>query len=801
MGKASGGSAKQDVNEYRLSIHFGISWLLDGIKRILIDDKVAWEGDASEQGAIYINRPDLFGGPKKEGGVGGIAYYLPGGPTQVLPDALARKLDPSLSGATCPAFRGVSTIWFTGSSGSNGVSWGGDMSGGFYWTANSPFIRPVAITGWRAPKGLDPDYAMIGPDANGVHMIYECLTETDWGMGAPSWQFDLPVWEAKAVQLFDEEFGLSMMWAEQSRIEDFVTEIIDHIQATLFVNPRTGLLSIELLRDDYEIELLREVNPGNANFSNFQRKLWGETANELVGTWTNPENEKEETLSIQDLGNIAIQGGVVSDNRHYYGIRNAELLQRVLARDIRSASAPLAMLETELDRSFWDTLPGEVLKVTWPEKNLDRLVMRVMRVRYGRKGDPAVKVTLLEDIFSLVKPPALPAPGGGGSGTAEEPSEMAHSQVFTLPLFLASRALGANIADLAYPEVAAGVLANQPGNDTFAYNLYYEFPMANGDMAWVDGGAKSVIGRATMLTPLYQEAVSPIAGLPSLGTGRNPVVGGLVFIGDGSDAGSEIGLLRAFEDGTWTVDRGVLDTVPRSWPVDTPVWFVNPTSVIADDDDIRAAGETAEYKLLSRTSLGLLPLDDASVVSGTMTARPHLPLRPAKVAINGVGFGDVDATGASELVISWATRNRLFEDGQALRWSDDAVAPEYLQETLISVYRENGDAMFQVRGLWEHGSYTIPIAWVQEEEKIFVRVSAERGGLASLQSYGLWVGSIPQVGSPGAPPVSPVIVAGPPEPPDPDPDPTPEPLPPPGDTPWTRPPGLDDPGEWQDVLV
>lgn len=793
MGKSASG--KQEVTEYRLSIHTGFAWECDGMKRLLVDDKVIWEGDVTTAQPIYINQPELFGGPTKEGGCVGVAYFLPGRDTQVMPNVLAARW--GLDNTNCPAFRGLTTVFFVGSSATNGVyGAGGDYAGGFYWTANSPFIRPMAGTFYRAPKGLNPAYAMIGPDANPIHIIYECLTDQDWGMGAPSYQFNLPQWEAVAVAIHAEAFGLSLKWTSQTEIENFVAEILDHIQATLYVNPRTGLMEIMLLRDDYDVDALREINPGNADFRNYQRKLWGETANEIVVTWTNPENEKEETVSVQDLGNIAAQGGVNSDSRNYYAVRNAELAARLAARDVRTSSAPLASCEVELDRTFWDLLPGQLLKVTWPEKKIDRLVMRAMKIEYGKKGDPGIKVQLLEDVFSLIKPPPAASPGTGWNGGGEPPAPMEFSAVMTMPLFMQPTAF----STLVYPEVVAGVLATTPGNDTLGYNLYYEYPLANGDIVWTDGGPKSQVGRATVFTPLYPEATSEIEGLPQIALGRGPVVGGFILFGDGSDTGSEIGLLQSVDDeGVWTIARGVLDTTPRFWPLDTPVWFLRPDAVIADTADIRSAGEIVDYKLLTRTSLNQLPIEDAPVLTGTMTARPHLPFRPANVKVNGTAFGNVDATVASNLVVTWSNRNRLFENGQAIAWDAASVTPEYGQETLITVYRESGAEMFVVRGLWTEATYTIPIAWVQQEDRVFVRVSSERGGLGSLQNHGFWIDNIPSGG--GTPPASPVIVGAMPPPPGPDPDPTPEPLPPPSSPTPSPPPGGGGRGIWGDAPI
>src|SRR4029077_7040927 len=122
---------------------------------------------------------------------------------------------------------------------------------------------------------------------------------------------------------------------------------------------------------------LPEFMPDDSLVTNFSRKLWGETINEIVVTWTNPDNEEEETVVAQDLANIEAQGGVISDGRNYYGVRNAQLAMRLGQRALRSAATPLAKCDLEVNRTAWALLPGDVCKLVSPEDGIDRIVMRV----------------------------------------------------------------------------------------------------------------------------------------------------------------------------------------------------------------------------------------------------------------------------------------------------------------------------------------------------------------------------------------------------------------------------------------
>lgn len=809
MGK--GAAAKMEVNEYRMSVHYGVCHGPVVFKKITIGDdrKVIWEGSVSDVSYVDVNLPNLFGGPKKEGGVAGRIWFLPGKPDQVMPAELAARV--GLTPATCPAYRGLASVWFVASGISLAINNGllstidgiADLGftnpgGGFYWTANSPFIQAVAVEVEAVHNTLPAPDPMIGRDANPAHFIYEALTDSEWGMGEPSYLFNIPAFVTLAATMKAENLGLSLMWSKQATIETFINEILDHIQATVYTDPRTGLFSIKALRDDYDVESLRTINPTNAKLSNFSRRLYGESmANEIVATWTNPITEQEETVAVHDLANISTIGSINSDSRNYYAVRSAELATRLAERDLRASVAPLATCDAELDRSFWDVLPGEVFRLDWPKHKLDGLIVRVLKVQYGRKGSPGIKVALMEDVFSLRRAAHAVPPASGFDTAHEQPAPMDFVQPITMPLYLAQRELDLLGGRITYPQVSAGLLGYRNGNDVLGFDLYAEQVFSNGASIWTNTGIKTAVGRAKMATPLYQEAVSQVSGLPLIWQVRGPQIGGLVFIGTGGDTEMEIALLRGYSEGIWTVDRGVLDTVPRAWPLGTPVWFVPIQAHIIDDAQFYAVGDTPDWKLLTHTSLGTLPINSAPTVTGTMTARPHAPNRPGNVKINGTGFGEVNASGASNLTVTWATRNRLFEENVIVKWTDGPVTPEYLQMTVVTVYRANGTPMITYRGLYSENQLVIPIAHVQQEQSVFIRVSSERSGIASIQSYGLWVRNIPQIAHPAPPPTP--LEPPPPPPPEDDGDPTPDPLPGTELPPFPNPGEF--PGEWMTLAL
>ncbi len=119
MGGKSG-DAKMRVASYYMSIHFGICHgPVDAIEGIYCGEKKAWEGSFTGHGRFNISKRNLFGGEKKEGGLSGTVYVLPGGPDQVMPEDMAARV--GLTPRSMPAYRGITSLFFSARAPWNGV--------------------------------------------------------------------------------------------------------------------------------------------------------------------------------------------------------------------------------------------------------------------------------------------------------------------------------------------------------------------------------------------------------------------------------------------------------------------------------------------------------------------------------------------------------------------------------------------------------------------------------------------------------------------------------------------------------
>lgn len=578
----------------------------------------------------------------------------------------------------------------------------------------------------------------IPPDLNAAHIIHECLTNSSWGMGAPVSQIEDQTFRDAADTLFFEGFGLSMIWVRQKEIEGFVQEVLDHIEANLYVDPATGKFNLKLIRDDYDEETLPVLDESNSTVSSYSRRSPAEIINEISVTWTNPENEKEEILTIQDLGGIVQSGGqVIPDSRNYYGIRRKDLAWTVAQRDISAATARLSTAEIDVDRSAWKLVPGAVFKLRSEEHGVDDEIMRIVKINYGSPGDSSITINATQDIYSFERPQYTLPPDTEIETGSQLPTVFDSVRAFTLPYFLTGYYVDpASLLGVDYPDVWVGFVLDTTNTDALEFELVAEETDLVGTVSLEPQGTRSIAARGILNEEFPLESETITSGFGNLSIGIGPEVGGFGYIispGMPERVG-ELILFTAFDGTNWTVKRGILDTIPRRWGPGQRIYFFGPSSEIADET-VRAAMEEVPYKTLMRTSLGTMDQASAPLRTYETTERPHLPNRPANVTVQGIAWDDVDAEGEAEITVAWANRNRLEEDSQILAWDDPNVAPEPGQTTKITIInQQTGDVENEITGLTGE-SYAIPAASFGAATRAIVRVTAERDGFESLTGY------------------------------------------------------------------
>lgn len=594
------------------------------------------------------------------------------------------------------------------------------------------------------------------PDANPAHMLYELLTDRDWGMGASPSAVDVDSFMYSAELFFNEKFGLSIIWTQSTDIQSYASEILDHVQANLFIDPRTGLWTLVPLRGDYDIETLPILNPDNCKATNRQRKALGETVNEIVVTWTNPNNEKEESLTFQDGGSIAANDGeIISAARNYYGVRNSELAGRLGMRDLRAASYPMFGCDIVANRSMSFLRPGSVAKFNWPEDGIVDMIVRVGKVDYGRPGESSVKFPVTEDVFGLDVGTYTGAQTGLWQNPSVPPTPMTYTTALTppLPLLLRSGVDLIDVSDDDYPSVFVGVLSDHVSPSVEYFDLHGPLVRPTGE-TYTDMLGSLLPTPSSALTTTWEiEAETTISEeeIRALAFPRTVEPGDFLYLTNSdSEVISEIVMLDVLAAGEWTVARGMFDTIPRRWAAGSRLWFIG-DDVSPLDPSVQTSGVEIDYFLLPTTSGGTLDISDAPLFNFTPSDRPYLPFRPANVGFTPVGGVPLTpelpldpgmvvplqyfvADIPTDLEVAWEDRNRMSEDVVAARWDAGAVTPEIGQSTTVRLVDLDTDTVLSEDTGLTSSPHTFSLSALPGLGRFAVEVVAVRDGFESLQN-------------------------------------------------------------------
>lgn len=289
---------------------------------------------------------------------------------------------------------------------------------------------------------------------NAAHIIYECMTNREWGRGLPRTQLDDVSFTQVADALFAEGFGLCLRWRRRDEIRTFVQSVLDHIGGVMFTSRTTGLLVLRLIRSDYDQDTmtLYDTENGLLEISEASIGAAAKMISELRVTYRDPVTNEDRVVRASNLAATRSAGGTINMlSKEYPGIPTAELASRAAKRDIRSTSPKLRRFTLTFDRRANKLEPGGVVRIQDLPRNIPDMVLRIATIDYGSSRDGKIKVQAVQDVFgtprngfTVIGPPAwAPPPQRACVGMA---------MVYELPYRTLYRKL--NTADFAV--VAAG---------------------------------------------------------------------------------------------------------------------------------------------------------------------------------------------------------------------------------------------------------------------------------------------------------------------------------------------------------
>lgn len=728
MGSSMKGGSTTVGYRYYMTIQYGLCrGPINEIKQIVAGDKEIWpnrEGESAYDSTITDDRvtsieaPSIFGGDKSEGGIQGSLTALMGKITQVYPTWVK-----ALLGGDVPDFRGVATVVFDG-----------------LICSLNPYPKEWKFRLRRTTAGWDgsvwqPGLATIWLDdnkimgMNGAHILYECVTNRQWGKGYDRSRIGETSWVAAARTLYNEGFGLCMKWNRQDSLQSFVQEVLDHIGATLYTNRETGLLDLKLIRDDYNVDDLPlfDKNSGLISVEQAETATLTDAVGEIIVKYHSVLTNEDLEVRAQNLALTQAAEGSNSKTNTYAGIPIQSLAARVAQRDLRAVSSAINRYTVKLDRRAWRIFPGAVFRISDPDQGIENLVLRAGKVEDGTFTSGTITVEAAMDVFGLSSTSFISTEEGGWTPPSATPVVLTNRQVYEATYRDAVLRLdAANLAILDVNSTALAMVASRTqgglmsyaigsrtGSEPFNYASSENFtPMAlcNGSLGYYNG------------TLIFDGALDP--GLMQEGV--------FLLIDDEILYVTDITVNEDGVSGEMSILRGCIDTIPAPHADNSHIFFLL-NDFIGTDYREYVTGETVDVKLLSNTSSAQLDETLAPTDTVTMVGRQGRPYPPGAVFVDWTpAFNGVAAS--TSFRIDWTHRDRKTQADQAVGHWDANVGPEAGVTYTLRFLTSSNVIIRTIAGITDNFRL-----FTSDDTDLtgsmFVELWAVRDGISSFQKY------------------------------------------------------------------
>lgn len=543
---------------------------------------------------------------------------------------------------------------------------------------------------------ITEEYESIGncADMNPAHIIRECLSDPDWGMGYLAADIDDTAFTAAADALYSEAMGISLLWDRQMPLEDFIAEILRHIDGVLYVDRVTGKFVLNLIRNDYTIGDLVVLDESNVSeVSDARRPTVGELTNSLTVNFHDKYTGETASVGVQDQALIQIQGATVGTTVQYPGFTRHNTASRAAQRDLKSLSIPLLSAELVASREATDLNVGDPFVFTWPDMSVDTVVMRVQSISVGDGRDNSIKISCVEDVFGLagtggaiITTPETGLWSDPADGTPEAALPRLVEESPYYPIVqrlgqLATDTLLTDDSDAGFLMVAAGRQAGE-----INANLHTDSGAGYIETDTLDFSPYAALTTAVAKgdTKIY---IDTGEDLEEVAAGDVAQINDELFRVDGfgTDGGGDY----------VTVGRGVLDTVPAIHAIASSVLFWD--GYIASDGVQYTASDSIDVKLTTVSGSNELDLASAPEDTVTMDSRAIKPYPPGNVKVNTEYFPEAIV---GEMGLTWAHRDRTQQtSGTLYDFEDVSIGPETTTTYTLRIYGESDTLLRTETGL------------------------------------------------------------------------------------------------------
>jgi hypothetical protein len=579
-------------------------------------------------------------------------------------------------------------------------------------------------------------------DMNPAHILYKVMTNKDWGMGYNPHDLDEPSFKKAADTLYNERFGMSLLWDASKTIEDFNSDILDAIDGVIRVNVLSGKFELVLIRDDYNIDDLPVLDEDSVvEIKRFERAAWGDSANEIVLTYKD-RMEKDVVLTKQNLAAIEIQRGVISSAQTYKGIHTPHIAEMIASRELKLMSSSVAKVSLKVNRLHYLLQNGDVFVLSWEELGIKRMVCRVASIVKGEFDDGTIDIEAVEDIFGVSS--SMFAATEDAEGYKDP-----HAPLTPVPV------KEGRVVEASYHDVQTAVepanleavtklidegstftmtLVDKPSQATVRYDLY---------------SSKAEQGYALVASDVYFTPVFKLAHNVGIDftefqidgiKNQPPEITSDMYLLIGNEC---MGIVSInYDEGKVIVRRGILDTLPEYHSFGDMGYIISRAS--SSDTNSYPVGGTLTYKAVSEGINSVTSINDAIELPATLVGRAARPTPVNSVFINNATYPET--IGVKDTIsLRWANRNRKMVTTSNVYWGSASIEAEEGQTVNVRLKNpETGDLLFEKKGITDTTIDITPTAAEGWSKYVQIEIETERNKLTSWRDF-KWVVSTTSV--------------------------------------------------------
>lgn len=687
------------------------------LNRVWIDKDEVWSGDLEGGEKFKINEPELFGGEEGSGGfVSNISFTS--GKNNEEPNPEIQKHFPET-----PAYVGISTVVLEDA-----------------LLGRVPHLHAMYFEASRYTDGMGLGIlAKIGDDVNPVEVLFQILTSKWGGLNFDTNRLDFDSFKKCADVLYQEKNGMSLLISSPNDGKRVLKEILRQIEGIIYQNPYTGKLVLRLIRKDYDLLELPKLNEDNVvSLRHYSQSSWDDTMNQVRVSFSNRENNYEKSVAIvQDMANIGMLDRVKSTNISFPYCTDAALASKLAARELSQLSVPLSQVTLEVNRAaVVNLLPGDVILWSWPDYNVESMILRVQKFNYGDLEDGVVQLVCLQDRFAVAATVYAPPVRSFHVPIKNEATYPQGEVVYELPYFLAIQAnqdrnlleksnitwIAAMVRNVDVNQLGFNVETTQIGDIPIILRncSYSKSAVLSEDIGYTKGFDGSDIEISVSGASGGGAWLNSTATIQERRQGKH-----LILIDD--ELLSFESATKSADSDVWTlkkVQRALLDTKFTYHAKDSVVWLINFNAYLPRD----FAGETkTETKITTFTEFDTF--EYPSLIELLPQRRFEKPLPPQNTQIDKKRT-DVSISALKPATITWRSRSRTDTEIRFLQDPDQNV--ESGTTWTMKVYTETG---VEVRSLRQENIkttqtvFTLPINFSTKTGRI--EISSVRDNLES----------------------------------------------------------------------